>query len=300
MVKETENMKIKVGIGERIFDFANVLIMLFMSVITLYPLIYVAFASVSNPTEIMIHRGLLLRPLGFSLDAYSAVFQNANIINGFSNTIFILVVGVVINIVATSMAAYVLSRKRVLWNNLIMMTIVFTMFFNGGLIPFYLVVKGIGIINSLWSLIIPFSISVFNLILMRTSFAAIPESLEESAKLDGAGHFTILFRIIIPLSMPVVAVMILYYGVDKWNAWFYASIFLKDRNKFPLQVILREILLQNDTGSMTTSAGSMDKYMVGETIKYATVMVATIPILLVYPFLQKYFVKGVMIGAVKG
>jgi putative aldouronate transport system permease protein len=177
---------------------------------------------------------------------------------------------------------------------------VFTMFFHGGLIPLYLIVKNVGLINSLWSTIVPFAVSTFNLIIMRTSFSAIPESLEESAKIDGANHLTILFRIILPLSKPVVAVMILYYAVEKWNAWFYASIFLKDRDLFPLQLVLREILIANSTDNMATGASSADQFMIGETIKYATIIVATVPILCVYPFVQKYFEKGVMIGAVKG
>jgi len=163
-----------------------------------------------------------------------------------------------------------------------------------------LTVKSVGLLDSLWALIIPASVNTFNLIIMRTSFQAIPDSMEESAKMDGAGHFTILLRIIVPLSLPVLAVMILYYAVEKWNAWFYASLFLRDRSLFPLQLVLREILIANTTGSMKTGGGMDDSIQIIETIKYATIIVATLPILLVYPFLQKYFVKGVMVGALKG
>ncbi|KDN34651.1 hypothetical protein K437DRAFT_271422 [Tilletiaria anomala UBC 951] len=198
------------------------------------------------------------------------------------------------------MGAYVLSRKNVMWNKVFMFIIVFTMFFSGGLIPLYLVVKGVGLLDTLWSTIIPFTVSTFNLIIMRTAFMGIPDSLEESAKIDGANHFTILFRIIIPLSMPVIAVMILYYAVDKWNGWFYASVFIKDRNLFPLQLVLREILISNSTDSMSSGASAGDRFQIGETIKYATIMVATVPILCVYPFLQRFFVKGVMVGSLKG
>ncbi|MBY9085297.1 carbohydrate ABC transporter permease, partial [Paenibacillus sp. HN-1] len=200
----------------------------------------------------------------------------------------------------TALGAYVLSRKQVFWNKYFMIMITFTMFFSGGLIPLYLVVKGVGLTNSLWATILPFTISTFNLIIMRTSFQSIPDSLEESAKIDGANQFTILFKIIIPLSMPVLAVMGLYYAVDKWNGWFYASIFLKDRELFPLQLILREILVLGSTDSMSTSANAGEQQQIGETIKYATIMIATLPILCVYPFVQRYFVKGVMIGALKG
>lgn len=292
-------MVIKKNMGDILFDFFNALAMVILMIITLYPILYVFFASVSDGTLLMGHAGLLLKPLGFSLKAYEMVFKNPMIVRGYLNTIFIVVVGVSISLIMTSIGAYFLSRKSVLWGKIIMFFIVFTMFFSGGLIPMYLIIKGVGLNNSLWGLIIPFAMSTFNLIIMRTSFMAIPDSMEESAKIDGANDYVVLFRIILPLSLPIIAVMILYYGVDKWNAWFYASVIIKKRSLFPLQIILREILLQNSTDSMMTSVGDIDRQQVSETIKYATIIVATLPILCVYPFLQKYFVKGVMIGAVK-
>ncbi|MDF2921377.1 MAG: sugar transporter permease [Paenibacillaceae bacterium] len=290
----------KATIPEKAFDGAIIAIVTLLAVISVYPLLYVAFASVSDGDQLMSHTGLLLKPYSFNLDAYHMVFKNRNILTGYSNTLFIVFASLLINLTMTSMAAYVLSRKQVLWNPLFMFMIVFTMFFHGGLIPFYLIVKGVGLLNSLWSVIIPFAINTFNLIIMRTSFMAIPDTLEESAKIDGANHFVIFTRIIIPLSLPVLAVITLYYSVEKWNAWFYASIFLKDREMYPLQLILREILIANNTDSMSGGT-SMDRgVQVAETIRYATIMVATVPILFVYPFVQKYFVKGVMVGALKG
>jgi putative aldouronate transport system permease protein len=268
--------------------------------LTLYPLVYVAFASISDASQLITHKGLLYKPLGFSIEAYKSVFKNPGILTGYRNTLFILVMGVTLNLFMTSLGAYVLSRKNVMWNKAFIFIIVFTMFFNGGLIPLYLTVKGVGLIDSLWAPIIPFAISTFNLIIMRTAFMSVPDSLEESAKIDGANHFTILFKIILPLSMPVIAVMILYYAVEKWNGWFYSSVFIKDRELFPLQLILREILIANQTDSMAAGAGAADQFQLSETIKYATIMVATVPILCVYPFVQKYFVKGVMVGALKG
>jgi putative aldouronate transport system permease protein len=181
-----------------------------------------------------------------------------------------------------------------------MIMIVVTMYFNGGLIPFYLTVKALHLDNSYLALIFPVAINTFNLIIMRTSFASIPDSLEESARIDGASHFNILFRIIIPLSKATIAVMILYYSVGHWNSWFNAMIFIRKRELFPLQLILREILIQNDTSNMSIGVDAMDRESVAESIKYAIIIVATLPILTIYPFLQKYFVKGVMIGAVKG
>ncbi|MNB93305.1 L-arabinose transport system permease protein AraQ [compost metagenome] len=293
-------MQAENGLKNKAFDWIINTALILLVIVTLYPLLYVTFASFSESSQLVANKGFLFKPLGFSLEAYKSVFSNPGIIKGYGNTLFILVVGVTLNLFLTAVAAYVLSRRNVMWNNLLTFLIIFTMFFHGGLIPLYLIVKNVGLIDSLWSTIVPFAVSTFNLIIMRTSFSAIPESLEESAKIDGANHLTILFRIILPLSKPVIAVMILYYAVEKWNAWFYASIFLKDRNLFPLQLVLREILIANSTDNMSTGASSADQFMIGETIKYATIIVATVPILVVYPFVQKYFEKGVMIGAVKG
>ncbi|GJM81990.1 sugar ABC transporter permease [Paenibacillus sp. HMSSN-139] len=285
---------------DHLFNAINYTLLILLVAATLYPLLYVLFASLSDSAQLLAHKGFLWKPVGFSLAAYESVLANPGIGIGFRNTLFIVVFGVTVNLFMTALGAYVLSRKNVMWNKVFMFLIVFTMFFGGGLIPMYLVVKGVGLLDSLWSTIIPFAISTFNLIIMRTSFMGIPDSLEESAKIDGANHFTILFRIIIPLSMPVIAVMILYYAVDKWNGWFYASVFIKSRELFPLQLVLREILISNSTDSMSIGASAGDRFQIGETIKYATIIVATFPIMCVYPFLQRYFVKGVMVGSLKG
>ncbi|WP_135552648.1 carbohydrate ABC transporter permease [Paenibacillus cymbidii] len=291
----------RIGLGERLFDVAVYAFLLLLMAATLYPLLHVAFASVSEAADIVRHRGILLRPLGFSLAAYRNVLTNEAVILGYRNTLFIVVFGVAFNMAITSLGAFVLSRKNVLWNNAFMVVIVLTMFFSGGLIPLYLVVKGVGLLDSIWSVIVPFAVSSFNLIILRTAFMAVPDALEESAKIDGASHFVILLRIVLPLSFPVIAVISLYYAVDKWNTWFWASIFIKNTDLFPLQLVLRQILIANSTEGFASGSGvSGDHYQIGETIKYATIMVATVPILCVYPFVQKYFVKGVMIGALKG
>ncbi|WP_411835234.1 carbohydrate ABC transporter permease [Paenibacillus barengoltzii] len=297
---EVEAMKTESGWLDRLFNVVNYTLLILLVIATLYPLVYVLLASLSDPARLLAYKGFLWKPIGFSLEAYRAVLANPGIGIGFRNTLFIVVFGVTVNIFMTALGAYVLSRKNVMWNKVFMFIIVFTMFFGGGLIPMYLIVKGVGLLDSLWSTIIPFAVSTFNLIIMRTSFMGIPDSLEESAKIDGANHFTILFRIIIPLSMPVIAVMILYYAVDKWNGWFYASVFIRSRELFPLQLVLREILISNSTDSMSIGASAGDRFQIGETIKYATIIVATFPIMCVYPFLQQYFVKGVMVGSLKG
>lgn len=295
-------MKIKVSIYQRIFDVINIIFMLFMIVIMFYPIYHVIMASFSDNSLLMGHTGLLLKPLGFSFNAYKLMLNNPMILTGYGNTIFIVVVGVILNLLFTILGAYVLSRKNLYFRRLFMMLITFTMFFSGGLIPTYLLVsKTLNLNDSYLAILLPSLINTYNLIIMRTSFEAIPASLEESARLDGASEWTILFRIILPLSTSVIAVMILYYAVGHWNAWFNANLYLKTREKFPLQLILREILISNDTTSMTGGGSdASDQMAVGETVKYAVVVTATLPILIVYPFLQKYFVKGVMIGAVKG
>ncbi|NGP59556.1 carbohydrate ABC transporter permease [Paenibacillus thiaminolyticus] len=287
------------SLGERIFEVFNILFLILLCLVTLYPFIYVLFASLSEPAWVVQQRGLIWHPSGLNLKAYRLVFDNPMIASGYLNTLFIVSAGTCLNVFMTALGAYGLSRQNVMWKNPIMFFIVFTMFFSGGLIPSYLLVTGLGMLDSLWALIIPGAVSAFNLIIMRTAFQSIPHSLEESAKLDGANDFTVMIRIILPLSMPVIAVMILFYGVGHWNSWFGAMIYLRDRELYPLQLVLREILITNSTDSMLTSAGTADKMPIGETIKYATIIVATVPILLLYPFLQKYFVKGVMIGAIK-
>lgn len=293
-------MVYKKTIGSVLFDAINAVVLILLMIVTLYPFLYVVFSSLSDAKELVAHSGLLIKPVGFSLAAYDAVIKNDMIWLGYRNTLFYVIVGTAFNIVMTSMGAYVLSRKDFLWKNLLTTMVVITMFFGGGLIPTYLLMQKLGFVNSVWALIIPGAISTWNLIIMRTSFSSIPASLEESAKIDGANDFTILFKIIIPLSLPVIAVMVLYYGVAHWNAWFNAMIYLRKRELYPLQLILREILVDSRTEGMMTDVSILEKQYMSETIKHATIIVSTLPILCSYPYLQKYFVKGVMIGALKG
>ena len=293
-------MKIKETKPQKCFNVFNILFMFFLMVITLYPMIHVVMASFSNGEQLLAHTGLLLWPKGFNLSAYERALANPSILNGYKVTLFILVVGCTINILLTTLGAYFLSRKDVMWKKPVSMLVVFTMFFSGGLIPLYLTVNNLGLMNSLWAVILTGAISTYNMIIMRTGFDAIPDSLHESAVIDGAGHLTILFKIMIPLAKPTIAVILLYYGVGHWNGWFNAAIFLNDSDKYPLQLVLRGILLINDTASMTQGLVDTETWAAGEAIKYAVIVIATLPILCIYPFLQKYFVKGVMIGAVKG
>lgn len=284
------------------FEGFNTVFLTFLVLISLYPVLYIVFASLSDAAELTKLGGdMLFRPLGFTLEAYRKAFANPNIASGYVNTIFVLVVGVGLSMVFSIVGAYCLSRKNVAFGRALNLLIMFTMWFNGGLIPTYVAVRDIGLVGSLWSLIIPGLISTYNMIIIRTAFYSVPESLEESARIDGAGHIRILFSIMLPLIKASVAVVALYYGVHYWNSWFNAAIYLQGKSeKWPLQLILRQILIMNDTESMLQGVGAGDKEQVGESIKYAVIVIATAPILCVYPFIQKFFVKGVMIGAVKG
>ena len=293
------NNKIKIGVPERIFDIFNVIFMFLLCIIMLYPFLYVIFASFSEPAKLMAHSGMLLSPQGLSLDAYESVLNNQRVWTGYKNTIIYVLFGTAFNIVMTVLCAYGLSRKGLMFTRVITIMIVFTMYFSGGMIPTYLVVRGLGLYNSRLALIIPGAINTFNMIIMRTAMAAVPDSLEESARLEGASHLQVLFKIMIPVTMPTIAVLILYYGVGHWNAWFNASIYLSDPAKQPLQLFLRQILITANMGDMAGSS-SEDQALLAETIKYATIVVATVPILVLYPYQQKYFVKGVMVGSLKG
>ena len=297
----TEN-KIKTTTGEKIFNGFNIIFMIAMMFVMFYPMWHVLCASFSDARLLSAHTGVLLWPEGYSVTAYKLMMKNPMILKGYGNTLFILVFGLLLNMIMTCLAAYVLSRRNVMLNRPITIFIVFTMYFNGGLIPTYLNVKDLGLMDSLWAVIIPGAISTYNMIVLRTGFASVPESLEESAKIDGASSLRILWQIILPLSKATVAVICLYYAVAHWNSWFNAMLYLNERELFPLQLILREILIQNDTSSMVTAmdVGAGDSSFVSETVKYAVIIVSVVPILCVYPFIQKYFTKGVMVGAVKG
>lgn len=287
--------------GQKVFQIFNNIFLLLLSLIMLYPMWHVVMASFSDSGELMAHRGALLAPLAPNVNAYKLMSRNPMILRGYINSVIIVVSGTVLNLVLTALGAYVLSRRKLFWQKVMSLMAIFTMFFSGGMIPLYLIVsKTLMLGDSIFAIILPTAINTYNLIIMRTAFASLPESLEEAAQIEGAGHWAILFQIVLPLSMSTVAVIILYYATGHWNAWFNASIFMKTRTKYPLQLILREILINNDTANMSMGGGADDMMGISETIKYAVIVVSTVPILCIYPFLQKYFVKGVLVGAVKG
>ena len=290
---------IKEPFSRKLFLWINGIVVLLIAIVCFYPMVYVLFASISSPNAMAAHSGALLWPLKPTLVAYENVLKNSSIWTGYLNTIFVVVTGVALNLVMTTLAAFFFSRKGIMHSKALMLVVMFTMFFSGGIIPTYLMLKNMGFIDNLLVLIIPSAINTTNMIIMRTAFYSVPDSLEESARMDGAGNLTVLVKIIIPLILPTFAVVGLYYAVGHWNAWFNASLYIKDRNLYPLQLVLREILILGETSTMDIDSTMADKAMLSETLKYAVIVVSTVPILCVYPFIQKYFVKGVMVGAVK-
>jgi len=276
--------------------------MVLLMIVTLYPFWNILVSSVSSPGAISAKGAMLIWPEGFNLNSYKLVFKNPAILTGYRNTIFLVVVGTSINMLLTIFGAYALSRKWLMGRKYMMLLITIPMFFGGGLIPSYLLVRQLGLYDTLWALILPGAVSSWNVIMTRTYFLSIPDSLEESAIIDGANDFDILFHITVPVSVPIMAVMILFYAVGHWNAWFAASIYLRNQDLFPLQLILRRILI---TGARANEfdlgyISGAERQQIFKGLKYATVIVATVPILLVYPFIQKYFVKGIMLGSLKG
>ncbi|WP_340393820.1 carbohydrate ABC transporter permease [Paenibacillus sp. FSL E2-0177] len=283
--------------GERIFDCINVLLLLGIMAVSIYPLLYVLNSSVSDPNELLRSRSLMLLPEGFQLEAYKAVFHNSKIYSGYLNTLFYVTVGTIVNLLMTSIAAYSLSRSDLFGRKTLMKLITFTMFFGGGMIPTFLLIQNLGLVDTRWAMIIPGAISTFYFLIMKTSFEGIPISLIESAKLDGANDILILFRIVLPLSKSILAVMTLYYAVDHWNDYVAPMLYLRSQDLYPIQIVMRDILISSSTESM--GAGVDTGFAIGENIKYATIIISTLPIMLVYPFIQKYFVQGALIGAVK-
>ena len=282
------------SVGSRVFDVINVLFMVFLMLITLYPFLYVLFASLSNPLRLYSHSGLLLHPLGFSFKGYQFVLNYRSIWTGYLVTIFLATVGTACTLVASLLFAFVLSKKDSMLHSFFTFVAVFTMYFSGGMIPTYLIVNDLGLVDSLWALILPGLISTYYVIILRTAIMGIPKEMTD---------IVILLRILIPLIVPTIAAISLFIMVGYWNSWTNALLYIRDSRKQPLQMVLRQILVNND---MSAAAGSGASNRSGEDsatrmlLKYATIIVSVLPIICVYPFLQKYFTKGVMIGALKG
>ncbi|OXM14282.1 carbohydrate ABC transporter permease [Paenibacillus herberti] len=298
---------IKESKGDRVFLIANYIYLTIALIIVAYPLIYIMSASISNPQYVGSGE-MWLFPKDITFEGYKRVFQEEKIWSGYLNTIIYTVLGTALSLAITLPAAYAMSRKDFFGRNFFMGMFMVTMFFSGGLIPSYLLVKDLNMVNTIWAIIVPGAASIYNIIVTRTFFmSTIPRELEEAAQIDGASTTRLFFTVIIPLSMPIIAVMALFYGVGQWNSYFSALIYLNDETKYPLQMILRQILvlqqMSAETGSIveaSTAEALSDKAEIAALVKYAVIIIATLPIIAIYPFLQRYFVQGVMIGSVKG
>jgi putative aldouronate transport system permease protein len=288
----------RLSAGRLAFNVINALCMAMICAATLYPFLFMLAASFSSPIFIAQGRVGVL-PQGFTTIAYRMVFEYPMIWRAYFNTVYYTTFGTLINIVLTLFAAYPLSRKSFLGRKFFNLMVFIPIIFTSGIIPSFLVVNGLGLRNSVWAMVLPGAIMSFNVVLMRTFLEEIPGALEEAARIDGASHAVILLKIILPLSLPSIATIGLFYAVGHWNSFFGALLYLRDPEMHPIQIVLRNIVIMNQTETVMQSVES-DRAQVGEAIKYATIMVATLPILAVYPFIQKYFVKGVMVGSIKG
>lgn len=293
-------MVYKNSISGRIFDICNYIFMVFMIIITLYPCYYVLVGSVSDPVEIAKSGAILLYPKGFSIASYKEIMTYGDLWRSYGNTIMYVVLGSAIGVIGTVAGAFALTRKDLPGQNLLLFLLMVTMYLAGGMIPTFLVVKAVGLLDSPFVMMIMGVFTTYNLIVTMTYFRNMPAGLEEAAKIDGAGEFTVLFKILMPLAKPIIAVITLYIGVYIWNNYMTALLYLTNRKLFPLQLMLREILLQGNTSGVAVIESGSDAEAYAENLKYAIIVVSTVPILCAYPYLQKYFVKGVMIGAIKG
>ncbi|NMA85265.1 MAG: carbohydrate ABC transporter permease [Epulopiscium sp.] len=295
-------MAIKRSKEDLIFDIVNYIVLGLALIVVLYPLYFIVIASISNPDAVN-NGAVWLKPVGVTWEGYRRIFQDSRIWLGYRNTIAYTVVGTLINISLTMMIAYPLSRKDFSGRGFLMMFLLITMYFNGGLIPTYLVVKKLHLVDNWWVMVILGAVSVYNVIIARTFLQNnIPDELYEAASIDGCSHFVFFIKIVLPLSKAIIAVLTLYYGIAHWNEFMRALIYLRDEKLYSLQIILRSILVQNmSQDQMMSDIDNLSEMeRIGELIKYGVIIVASLPVLVLYPFLQKYFVQGVMIGSVKG
>ena len=316
MVDQQNARKSRLGIGNTlidqhavgrtrqdiIFDVINLTLMTLVLFIVVYPLYFIFIASFSDPDLVNVGKVWVI-PRGLTLEGYQRLMKEDRIWSGYRNSLIYLVVGTTINMIVTLPAAYALSRKDFYGRATFMMLITFTMFFTGGLIPRYLIIKSLGILNSIWAMVLPNAVLVWNLIVTRTFFqTTIPDELLDASKIDGSSNTRFFIDVVLPLSKPIIAVMILFYGVGHWNTFFIALIYLRDESLYPLQLILREILIeaQIQANMLEDAESAADFQRIVEVIKYGVIIVASVPVLILYPFIQKYFVQGVMIGAIKG
>ncbi|MDQ0920956.1 carbohydrate ABC transporter permease [Paenibacillus sp. V4I5] len=296
----TMKTTIRESVGDKLFLISIYVILSLLLVIVLYPLIYIFSSSFSSPSAVTSGR-VWLWPVEFSIKGYATLIENPKIVTGYANSLFYTAAGTIISVMLTIMIAYPLSRKTLFGRNLLMMLITFTLLFSGGLIPTYLVVKQMGLIDTRWALLIPNAIWVWQVIIARTFFqSSIPDELIDSSEIDGCSDLRFMWSVVVPLSKPIIAVLFLMYAVGQWNSYFDALIYLKTANLFPLQLILRSIIILNNSSNATDALKQVERQQLAELLKYSLIVVATLPVLVIYPFVQRYFVQGMLVGSVKG
>ncbi len=289
-------MRRKLGVGNLIFDICNIVVLGIIALVTVLPFIHVIVSSFTPPGELM-KSDFIIIPKSISLDAYKYIFSTNVVARGLAVSILVTLVGTVFNMIMTVLMAYPLAHKGLLARKAIMLMVTFTLMFNGGMVPSYIIIQKLHLLNNYWALILPGAISAFSLIIFKNYFQELPAELEESAKLDGANDLLILFRIILPVSKPLIATFLVMFGVGYWNSWFNAVLYLNDAKMWPIQVVLRQVI------SATSNIGDMMETNIvipPKTVQMCTITIATLPILCVYPFLQKYFTQGILLGSVKG
>ncbi|MGM0879935.1 MAG: carbohydrate ABC transporter permease [Bacillota bacterium] len=291
---------IKESPGDRLLLVILYVVLSICVLAVLYPLIYIVSASFSSPLAVISGK-VWLYPVDITLVGYETVFKNSQVLVGFGNSVFYAAAGTLVAVTVTIMMAYPLSRKTFYGRNLLMFLLTFTMLFSGGLIPVYLVIRDLHLLDTRWAMIIPQALSVFQIIIARTFFQnTIPDELAEAAEIDGCSDIGFLMRVVLPLSKPIIAVLVLFFAVARWNAYFDALIYIRDSNLYPLQLVLRNILLLNANQNPSNITEAMERQGVAEQMKYALIVISSLPVLILYPFIQKHFVKGVMIGSLKG
>ncbi|WP_246066791.1 carbohydrate ABC transporter permease [Paenibacillus koleovorans] len=287
-------------LGSRLFDAITHAWLLLVLVATIYPFLHVASVSISEANAV-IEKRVTFFPIGFDMTAYQAVLENSFLWTAYGNTLQYTIIGTAVNLVLTTLMAYALSKRTLYGRSFFTVLVVFTMFFHGGIIPNYLIVRELGLINTMWAVILPIAVSTWNLMIMRTFFQAFPSELEEAAIVDGCNPLQVLIRIVVPLSKPILLTIMLFYAVWHWNSYFLPLVYLNEKVKYPLQILLQQILISDDTSFAEATAGiDPSKLIISDSVKYATIVVAIAPIVMVYPFIQKYFVKGAMMGSIKG
>ncbi len=290
----------KNSLSRNIFVVCNTIILLLIGFCSVAPIWHVFCASVSDPSQLLAYNGLLLKPLGdINFEGYRMALKNGSILKGYINTLIYVTASTTLGLAGSIVTAYALSRKDFMWKSQVTFLLAFTMLFNGGLIPTYLLVRNLKLLNTVWAIIIPNCLSVYNIMILKTSFSSLPDGLVDAARIDGAGHFKTITSVVVPCSKGILSVIGLFYVVQNWNSWFHTAIYVTERKLYPLQLLLREIVIMNSKSGLELAGENGELSLSRELVKYAVIVISILPMMIVYPFIQRYFVSGVMLGSIK-